>query len=96
MTPNGYVTDGRTDGRSAGVRPSADADLLFARLLSPFARELCARPLLLHCCLALLLCFFSHRRVAFLLSQSGFLRLGLKTFLTFPLDGVNLLGCFFS
>jgi hypothetical protein len=55
MTPNGYVTDERT----ADVRPSADADLLFARLLSPFARELCARPLLLlHCCLALLLCFF--------------------------------------
>jgi hypothetical protein len=77
MTPNGYVTDGRI----ASVRPPTPTFCL----LSPFARELCARPLLLHCCLALLLCFFPIVVSRFFSPSRGF-KTGSYDFFFFSLE----------
>jgi hypothetical protein len=94
MTPNGYVTDGRTDGLRASVRPPTPTFCLpvfSLLLLGSCVHVRC-------CCIAVLLCccvfFPSSCRVSSL--PVGVLRLGLTTFFSFPLNRVNLFACFFS
>lgn len=69
MTPNGYVTDGRTDCGRPSVRRRRPS-------VCPSSLSFCSGVVCTSVAAALLSCsaavFFSHRRVAFLLSQSGF------------------------